>query len=31
MTEEERKEAEENQQKHLESLRRPKQTMNLAI
>mmetsp|Transcript_6061 Transcript_6061/g.12468 ORF Transcript_6061/g.12468 Transcript_6061/m.12468 type:complete len:306 (-) Transcript_6061:179-1096(-) len=31
MTEEEKKEAEENQQKHLESLRRPKQRLNLAI
>ena len=31
MTEEEKKEAEENQQKHLESLKRPKQVLNLAI
>jgi hypothetical protein len=31
MTEEEKKEAEENQLKQLESLKRPKQTLNLAI
>ena len=31
MTEEEKKEAEENQLKHLESLKRPKQRLNLAI
>ena len=31
MTDEERQEAEDNQQKHLESLKRPKQTLNLAI
>ncbi len=31
MTEEEKKEAEENQRKHLESLKRPKQRLNLAI
>ena len=31
MTQEEQEEAEENQQKHLESLKRPKQRFNLAI
>lgn len=31
MTEEEQQEAEDNQQKHLESLKRPKQTIKLAI
>ncbi len=31
MTEEEKMEAEEKQQKHLESLKRPKQVLNLAI
>jgi hypothetical protein len=31
MTEEEEKEAEENKLKHLESLKRPKQTLKLAI